>query len=188
LALHLTGIAAADAILADNPFALLSGMLLDQQVPMEKAFSGPFVLAERLGGRLDPHEVASYDPERFAKLMAGPPAVHRFPGSMGGRIQSLAKAIVEEYAGDTAAVWRDAKSGQDLLARLVALPGFGEQKARIFVALLGKQLGVRPAGWREAAGEYGEQGVYRSVADITDEATLAKVRAYKQEKMRAARA
>ncbi len=173
---------AADALLSTDPFALLVGMLLDQQVPMEKAFCGPQVIAERLGtaGRLDPREVAAADPERFAGLLARRPAVHRFPKAMAARVQALAGTVVDEYGGDAAAVWADATSGEELRRRLGALPGFGEQKAGIFLALLGKQLGVRPPGWREAAGAFGEDGCHRSVADVRGPDSLAKVRETKQ--------
>ena len=180
----------ADALLTADPFALLTGMLLDQQIPMEKAFCGPYVLAERLGdpGRLDPVVVAQYAPEAFVALMAGPPAVHRFPAAMAGRVQALAQAVVTSYDGDCAVLWTTASSGAELLGRLVELPGFGEQKARIFVALLGKQCGVRPRGWRQAAGAYGEDGSRRSVADVRDPGTLAEVRAFKREMKQAAKA
>lgn len=189
LHLHLALDPDADALLSRDPFALLVGMLLDQQIPMERAFAGPRTLAERLGtpGRLDPAGVAGQDPEEFAAVMAKPPAVHRFPGSMAGRVQALARTVTEQYDGDAAAVWGSAPTGAELFARLRALPGFGDQKARIFVALLGKQVGVRPDGWREAAGAYGEDGSRRSVADVVDPGTLAEVRAYKQEQKRAAR-
>jgi uncharacterized HhH-GPD family protein len=182
-ALHLALDADADALLSRDPFALLVGMLLDQQIPMERAFAGPRTLADRLGtpDRLDPLAVAAWDPEQFAALTARPPAVHRFPASMAGRVQALARAVADRYGGDAAAVWTGAASGSDLLARLRDLPGFGDQKARIFLALLGKQMGVRPDGWREAAGTYGEDGSRRSVADVVDGATLAEVRAYKQQ-------
>lgn len=187
--LRLTGDAEADALLSNDPFALLVGMLLDQQMPMERAFAGPHKIAERLGTtKLDPIAIADLDPEQFAALCAKPPAVHRFPGAMAKRIQALARHIATEYSGDTAALWSGADTGAELLRRLTALPGFGEQKARIFLALLGKQLGVRPEGWREAAGPYGEEGVHRSVADIVDEGSLSLVRAYKQEVKRAAKA
>jgi uncharacterized HhH-GPD family protein len=176
----------ADALLSRDSFALLTGMLLDQQIPMERAFAGPRTLADRLGtpDRLDPAAVAAYDPEEFADLMARPPAVHRFPASMAGRVQALARVITDEYGARASAVWETADSGAELLARLRALPGFGDQKARIFLALLGKQLRVRPAGWQEAAGAYGEEGSRRSVADVVDETSLGEVRSYKQ-KMKA---
>ncbi len=172
---------AADALLAEDPFALLVGMQLDQQIAMEKAFAGPKLLADRLGMPvLDPVAVAECDPERFAAAMAGPPAVHRYHNSMGGRVVALARYVAETYAGDAAAVWRDVATGADLKARLVGLPGFGDQKARIFVALLGKQLGVRPDGWRAAAGAYGEEGSHRSVADVVDAQSLMLVREFKR--------
>ncbi|WP_149182217.1 HhH-GPD-type base excision DNA repair protein [Streptomyces sp. TRM49041] len=179
----------ADSLLARSPLAALTGMLLDQQVPMEWAFAGPYTIAQRMGADdLDAHAIAAYDPEAFAALLSAKPAVHRYPGSMAQRIQQLCRFLVEEYDGDATAVWSDATSGKELLARLQALPGFGKQKAQIFLALLGKQYGVRPRGWREAAGPYGEAGSYRSAADITGPETLAKVRAYKQEAKRAAKA
>ncbi|KAF4410238.1 MULTISPECIES: HhH-GPD-type base excision DNA repair protein [Streptomyces] len=179
----------ADALLARSPLAALVGMLLDQQVPMEWAFTGPYTIAERMGGDdLDAHEIAARDPEDFAELMARKPAVHRYPGSMAKRVQELCRHLVEHYDGDAAAVWRDAGSGAELLRRLNDLPGYGRQKSQIFLALLGKQYGVRPEGWREAAGPYGEEGSHRSVADITGPESLAEVRAVKQEAKRAAKA
>jgi uncharacterized HhH-GPD family protein len=183
----ITGEPAADALLERDPFALLAGMLLDQQFPMERAFAGPQKIVERLGvDSLDPAAVAALDPEQFAALCATPPAVHRYPGSMAGRLQELARIIVEQYDGDTAALWLEATSGADLLARLRALPGFGDAKARIFVALLGKQRGVQPDGWEQAAGAYAEPGSFRSVADVVDPESLAKVRAFKQQQKQAA--
>lgn len=174
---------AADALLERDPFALMVGMTLDQQFPMERAFAGPALIAQRLGtpDRLDPRAVADHDPEDFAALMKGPPAVHRYPGSMGERIQAIARVIADDHGGDAAALWSSAATGKELHARLLALPGWGDQKARIFVALLGKQLGVRPEGWREAAGDYGLDGARRSVADVRDAGTLQEVRAFKQE-------
>jgi uncharacterized HhH-GPD family protein len=172
--------AAADEVLAREPFALLSGMLLDQQVAMEHAFGGPAKVLERFGS-LDTAEIAAADPERFADLCAVPPAVHRYPRSMAERIQKLAAFIEQEYGGDTRRVWTEAATGRDLLRRLQALPGFGPQKAQIFVALLGKQFGVRPEGWREAAGSYGDEGAYRSVADVVDAESLERVRSFKKE-------
>ncbi|MEU8461934.1 HhH-GPD-type base excision DNA repair protein [Streptomyces sp. NPDC029003] len=178
----------ADALLARSPLAALVGMLLDQQVPMEWAFAGPHTIARRLGADdLDAHAIAAADPDAFAELLSRKPAVHRYPGSMAKRIQQLCAYLVEHYDGDAAAVWRDAASGAELLERLKALPGFGEQKAKIFLALLGKRLGVRPKGWREAAGDYGPANVYRSAADITGPESLAKVREYKQAKKAAAK-
>jgi len=177
---HLAQRPEADELLGRSPLAALVGMLLDQQVPMEWAFSGPYTIARRLGADdLDAHEIAAYDPERFAALLSEKPAVHRFPGSMAKRIQQLCRFLVENYDGDAERIWREAESGKELFERLHALPGFGRQKAQIFVALLGKQYGVRPEGWREAAGEYGEEGSYRSVADVTGPESLAKVRAFK---------
>lgn len=177
---------AADRVLSEDPFALLSGMLLDQQFPMERAFAGPAKILERLG-TLDPAEIAAADPEQFATLCSTPPAVHRFPGSMAARIQALAAHVVAEYDGSTERLWEEAESGKDLLKRLQALPGFGKQKSQIFVALLGKQLGVRPQGWAEVAGDYAEPGSFRSVADVVDGSSLERVRAFKKEKKAAAR-
>lgn len=178
----------ADELLGRSPLAALVGMLLDQQVPMEWAFKGPRTIAERLGtDDLDAHEIAAYDPERFTALLSAKPAVHRYPGSMAKRIQQLCQYLVEHYDGDAAAVWKDAGTGAELLRRLNELPGFGAQKAQIFLALLGKQFGVQPKGWREAAGAYGEPKAFRSVADITGPESLAKVRAHKQE-LKAAKA
>jgi len=178
----------ADELLARDPLALLLGMLLDQRVPLEWAFGAPYRLAQRLGqNSLDAGEIAAYEPEAFTRLMVGPPALHRYPAVMAGRVQALCRHLTEAYGGDAAAVWRDAESGQELLRRLRALPGFGEQKARIFVALLGKQLGVCPPGWREAAGPYGEEDARRSAADVTDADSLAEVRAFKQAAKQAAK-
>ncbi|MGW5332469.1 HhH-GPD-type base excision DNA repair protein [Streptomyces bauhiniae] len=186
---HLAQDPDADALLGRSPLAALTGMLLDQQIPMEWAFKGPETIARRMGADdLDAHEIAARDPEEFAALLSGKPAVHRYPGSMAKRVQALCQYLVEHYDGDAEAVWRDAGSGPELLKRLEALPGFGRQKAQIFLALLGKQLGVTPKGWREAAGAYGEAKSYRSVADITGPESLAKVRAHKQEMKAAAKA
>ncbi len=180
MTLWLTGDPDADRLLEEDPFALLTGMLLDQQVPMETAFAGPAKIKDRLGS-LDPHAIAEADPEQFGALCATPPAVHRYPGSMAGRIQAVAQSVVELYDGDVTRLWTDGDpDGATVLRRLKALPGFGDQKARIFVALLGKQRGVEPAGWREAAGAYGEQGSRRSIADVTDPESLAAVRATKK--------
>ncbi|MEU0387163.1 HhH-GPD-type base excision DNA repair protein [Streptomyces chartreusis] len=187
--LHLAQDPEADALLGRSPLAALVGMLLDQQIPMEWAFKGPATIAQRLGtDDLDAHEIAAHDPEAFAALLSQKPAVHRYPGSMAKRIQQLCQYLVEHYAGDAEAVWKDAATGKELLKRLAELPGFGKQKAQIFLALLGKQLGVRPTGWREAAGSYGEPKSFRSVADITGPESLAKVRAHKQEMKAAAKA
>ncbi|MFE9990512.1 HhH-GPD-type base excision DNA repair protein [Streptomyces sp. NPDC005381] len=187
--LHLAQQPEADELLGRSPLAALIGMLLDQQVPMEWAFAGPYTIAQRMGSDdLDAHEIASYDPEKFAELLSAKPAVHRYPGSMGKRIHQLCQYLVEHYDGDASAIWKDADDGAELLRRLKDLPGFGAQKAQIFLALLGKQLGVRPAGWREAAGAYGEAKSFRSVADITGPESLTKVRAHKQEMKAAAKA
>ncbi|WP_404312309.1 Fe-S cluster assembly protein HesB [Agrococcus terreus] len=187
-ALHLSGDPAADALLSEDDFALLTGMLLDQQITMEAAFAGPAKLRDRIG-RLEPAEVATMDPDAFQAVMAEKPAVHRFPGSMAKRVQQLAQAIVDDWDGDTAAIWRQGSpDGPEVLRRLQALPGFGEQKARIFLALLGKQCGFDGAGWREAAGAYGEEGAKRSVADIVDADSLAEVRKAKQAAKAAAKA
>ncbi|MCT9109625.1 MULTISPECIES: HhH-GPD-type base excision DNA repair protein [Streptomyces] len=182
VSLHIAQDPEADALLSRSPLAALTGMLLDQQVPMEWAFKGPRTIASRMGAdELDAHEIAAYDPEKFAALLTAKPAVHRYPGSMAKRIQQLCQYLVEHYDGDAAKVWEGVKSGEELLRRLKELPGFGAQKAQIFLALLGKQFGVRPKGWREAAGAYGEPDSFRSVADITGPESLAKVRAHKQE-------
>jgi uncharacterized HhH-GPD family protein len=179
---------AADELLGRDPLALLVGMLLDQQIPLEKAFKGPYVLAERLGvTSLDARRIADHDPEALAALFATPPAIHRFPGSMAGRKQQLCRMIAEEYDGDASRVWTEAKSGADLVKRIGKLPGFGAQKAKIFTALLGKQFGVRPDGWREATGEFGADGSHRSVADITDADSLNQVREYKKQMKAAAK-
>lgn len=189
--MNLTGDPEADRLLDADPFALLVGMLLDQQVPMETAFAGPAKIAARMstGDRLDPGRIAATDPEEFAALCATPPAVHRFPRSMAERIQAVAAAVVEEYDGDTARLWTDGDpDGAEVLRRLRRLPGYGEQKAKIFLALLGKQRGVTPAGWREVAGAYGEEGSFRSIADVVDAASLDKVRATKKAAKAEARA
>ena len=177
---HGVGDAAADELLSTSPLALLLGMLLDQQVAMETAFSGPAKIRDRMGG-LDAAAIADDDPEAFAKLCATPPAVHRFPGSMAARIQAVCRAIVADWGGDASAIWTEGDpDGAEVLKRLRTLPGFGDQKARIFLALLGKQYGYDGAGWREAAGDYGDEGSYRSVADIVDEASLSRVRENKR--------
>ena len=189
LTLHLAQDPEADELLGRSPLAALTGMLLDQQVPMEWAFKGPRTIADRLGADdLDAHEIAAQDPEAFAALLSGKPAVHRYPGSMAKRIQQLCQYLVEHYDGNAELVWKDVTDGRELLRRLEELPGFGKQKAQIFLALLGKQLGVQPKGWREAAGAYGEARSFRSVADITGPESLAKVRAHKQEMKAAAKA
>ncbi|MFF0200940.1 HhH-GPD-type base excision DNA repair protein [Streptomyces sp. NPDC005017] len=187
--LHLAQDPTADALLGRSPFAALVGMLLDQQVPMEWAFKGPRTIADRLGADdLDAHDIAAQDPEDFAALLSEKPAVHRYPGSMAQRVQKLSRYLVEHYDGNAELVWKGVGDGPELLRRLEDLPGFGKQKAQIFLALLGKQLDIRPRGWREAAGPYGEDDAFRSVADITGPESLAKVRAHKQEVKAAAKA
>ncbi len=177
--LNLTDDARADRLLSENPLALLIGMLLDQQVPMEWAFSSPARLDERLDGPLDATTIAATDPDQLEELFRDKPALHRYPGSMAKRVHALCQHVVDEYDGDPAAIWDGVDDGRDLLKRLKALPGFGDQKARIFLALLGKQCGVTPDGWREAAGDYGTDG-HRSIADVTSPETLMKVREFKQ--------
>jgi uncharacterized HhH-GPD family protein len=173
--------AEADALISQNPFALLVGMVLDQQIPLEVAFAGPKKIADRIG-EFDAAAIADYDPDKFAALCAERPAIHRFPGSMAKRIQAVAQIIVDQYDGDAAALWTAGDpDGPELLRRLKALPGFGEQKARIFLALLGKQYSVTPKGWRTAAGEFGGAGTHLSVADIADACSLDKVRSHKKQ-------
>ena len=185
MAIHITGDEHADQVLTDSPFALLCGMLLDQQFPMERAFAGPAKVLDRFGS-LEPAQIAAAEPEQFASLCAEPPAVHRFPGSMAERIQTVARIVVEEYDGHAERIWTEATDANDLLKRMTSLPGFGKQKSQIFVALLAKQFGVRPEGWESVVGDYSQEG-YRSVADVVDVASLEKVRAYKKEKKAAAR-
>ncbi len=177
--LWMTGDPAADTLLDTDPFALLLGMLLDQQVAMETAFAGPAKIADRMHG-LDVRRIADADHDAFAALCATPPAVHRYPGSMAGRIQAVARAVLDDYDGDVTRLWTDGEAdARTVLKRLKALPGFGDQKARIFLALLGKQRGVQPTGWREVAGDYGDDQ-FRSIADVTDQESLQRVRATKQ--------
>ncbi len=171
---------AADALLSKDPLALLIGMVLDQQIPLERAFAGPAELRRRLGGTLDVHTIAGMDPEELAAAFVQRPAVHRYPRSMAERVRQLCSVVVEEHGGKAQRVWSGAPTGSDLVRRLKALPGFGDQKARIFAALLAKQLGVRPEGWQEACAPFGEPGTFLSVADITGEDSLARVRAQKQ--------
>jgi uncharacterized HhH-GPD family protein len=178
-ALHLSQDPDADALLSSHPLALLIGMVLDQQIPLEWAFAAPRRLEQRLGGHLDAAEIAAMDPDELAARFAERPALHRFPAANAKRVQELCRIVAEEYGNDAAAVWAGAANGEELYRRVRALPGFGEQKARIFVGLLGKQLGVRPPGWREAAGAFGQPGTRMSVADIVDEESLGQVRAYK---------
>ncbi|WP_346619076.1 HhH-GPD-type base excision DNA repair protein [Blastococcus montanus] len=186
---HIAQDPAADDLLGRDPLALLIGMLLDQQFPMERAFGAPRLLADRLGvATLSAGQLAAMDPEELVRLFQGPPALHRYPGSMAGRAQEVCRALVEHYDGRTERLWADAPDGATLLKRLNGLPGFGAQKSAIFLALLGKQYGVTPPGWREAAGDYGTEGSRRSVADITGPESLAQVRAFKQEQKQAAKA
>ena len=191
-ALHITDDPDADALLTRDPLALLIGMLLDQQVAMETAFSGPLKIEQRLaeaGSAFDAESIASFDEDAFSELCRTPPAIHRYPANMAGRVQVLCRALVDDWGGDASALWiRDEPDGRTVLARLKALPGFGDQKARIFLALLGKRRGFAGDGWREAAGAYGEQDSFRSVADIVSPESLAKVRETKQAAKAAARA
>jgi uncharacterized HhH-GPD family protein len=171
---------AANELLGRSPLALLVGMVLDQQFPLERAFAGPYVLAQRLGHEPTARELAEFDLEELIAVFAKPPVIHRFPKAMAARTQDVCRLVVERYDGETSRIWTEAASGADLFKRVQALPGFGKQKAQIFVALLGKQYDVRPEGWREAAGAYGGEGSYLSVADIVDDGSLAKVREYKK--------
>lgn len=178
--LHLTGDADADRLLSTDRFALLTGMLLDQQIAMEIAFIGPKKIADRMGG-FDVCRIAESDLDEFVELCVTKPAIHRYGGAMARRVHALAQHIVEHYDGKTERIWKAGKpDGAEVLKRLRALPGFGDQKARIFLALLGKQLGIQPEGWREAAGAYGEEGSHRSIADVTSAESLAEVRAFKK--------
>lgn len=187
--LYLAQEPAADEMLRESPLALLIGMLLDQQIPLEKAFVGPYRLAERLDvTTLDATAIAGHDPNDFVAIFTRPPAIHRFPGAMAARTQKLCQVLRDDFDGDAGAVWAGVKTGKDLVKRIATLPGFGAQKAQIFTALLGKQFGVTPTGWRAAAGVYGEPGSLRSVADITDAASLTKVREYKKQMKAAAKA
>lgn len=181
MALYLSGDPEADAFLSEDPLALLIGMVLDQQVPLERAFSSPRDLRDRLGGQLDAGAIAAIDPAELAEVFSRRPALHRFPASNAGRVQQLCQIIVSDYDRDAARVWEGASSGTELLRRVRALPGFGDQKAKIFVALLGKQLGVRPPGWQEVSKPFGDKGTHYSVADITSKESLLRVRAHKAE-------
>lgn len=185
--LYMTGRSDADELLARDPNALLLAMVLDQQIMMEKAFCGPAVLVERMGD-LDVRRIADMDPDAFKEICARPPAIHRFPGSMAARIQGVCRVLVQDYQGDSAGIWADVATGDELLARIGALPGFGAQKAAMFLALLGKQYGVTPAGWRASAGVYGEVGSRLSPADVVDAESLGEVRANKRAAKAAARA
>ncbi|MFY1669342.1 HhH-GPD-type base excision DNA repair protein [Plantactinospora sp. WMMB334] len=188
MTLSLPIVAEANELLRRDPLALLIGMVLDQQVSMEKAFAGPYELARRLGHEPDAAELATFDPEALTALFAERPALHRFPRAMAARVQEVCRALVERYDGDPARLWSGAEDGRELLKRITALPGFGRQKGQIFLALLGKRFGVQPTGWREAAGDYGRDGVHHSVADVVDETSLTKVREHKQQVKAAARA
>ncbi|MFI6759626.1 HhH-GPD-type base excision DNA repair protein [Micromonospora sp. NPDC050417] len=173
--------AEANELLQRSPLALLLGMTLDQQITMEKAFTSPYVLAQRLGHEPTAAELADYDPDQLIEIVSTPPALHRFPKAMATRAQEVCRVLVDQYDGDASALWGNVSDGKELVKRIEALPGFGKQKSQIFVALLGKQYGVQPDGWRKAAGGYGDEGVYRSVADIVDAESLAKVREYKKQ-------
>lgn len=185
--LHLTGDEDADRLLSTNALALLLGMLLDQQVPMEWAFSSPALLRNRLSTELTAAQIAGRTPEEVEAIFRDKPALHRYPGSMAKRVHALCVELVERFDGQAETVWEGAADGKDLLARLQSLPGFGKQKAQIFVALLAKQLQVRPDGWQQAAGDYGLEG-HRSIADVTDPESLGKVRDFKRAKKAAAKA
>ncbi|MBL7498420.1 Fe-S cluster assembly protein HesB [Frankia sp. CNm7] len=180
MGLHLSQIDDADELLTNDPLALLIGMVLDQQIPLERAFAAPLELTRRLGRSLDVAELAAFDPDALVAVFSQVPALHRFPGSMAKRVQALCQLIVDRYDGDAAAVWTSAADGRQLLRQVGALPGFGQQKAKIFVALLGKQLGVTPPGWREVSEPFGEEGSLRSVADITSPETRIQVRDFKK--------
>jgi len=178
-AVPVTGDPEADKLLSEEPLALLIGMLLDQQVPMEWAFGAPLRLRDRMGGRIDAAEIAALDPDKLEAVFKGPPALHRFPGSMGKRTQALCQMLVDDYDGDAAQVWAGVESGPELLRRLKALPGFGGEKAKIFAALLAKRFGVRPPGWEQATTPFSDDQP-RSVADIDSAESLARVRAWKK--------
>jgi uncharacterized HhH-GPD family protein len=178
----------ANELLSRSPLALLIGMVLDQQVPLERAFSAPLDLVRRLGHEPTVTELAEFDPVALAGIFAERPALHRYPKAMAARVQDMARLIVDQYDGDPARLWSTAKTGAELLERVSALPGFGTQKAQIFVALLGKQLGVQPRGWRRAAGAFGAKGSHLSIADIVDAESLGRVRTYKQGLKAAAKA
>jgi len=175
-----TGDPDADKLLAENPFALLMGMLLDQQFPMERAFYGPFLLQQRLGGELGPTGIAAMDPEDLVPIFQGPPAIHRFPGAFAKRTHDLAKAVVEDYDGDAARIWTTAGDGEELYKRLRQLPGFGDAKAKIFVGVIGKRLGIGPPGWEAVAADW------PSIADVGQWEDVFALRQQKRE-MKAAR-
>jgi uncharacterized HhH-GPD family protein len=163
----------ANHLLETDPLALLIGLVLDQQVKMEKAFSGPLVLKQRLG-HLDVRKIAEMDPDKLVKVFRERPAIHRFPGSMSGRVQALCRAVVEEYGGDAAAVWTQARDGDDLAARIKKLPGFGDMKVKITVAVLAKKFGVKPRGWEKHAASW------HTVADVDSVESMAEAREVKR--------
>jgi uncharacterized HhH-GPD family protein len=178
--LHLSQDPEADALLSKSSFALLVGMVLDQQVPLEWAFASPLELQRRLGKPLEAKDIAQMDPETLVAAFSAKPALHRYPGSMAARVQEMATLLVDRYRGRPEDLWNGVDTGAELLRRVKEMPGFGEHKAKIFVALLGKQFGVRPEGWEAASAPFGEVGCFRSVADITSTDTLDRVRSYKQ--------
>jgi uncharacterized HhH-GPD family protein len=188
MALYLSGDTEADELLTNHPFALLIGMVLDQQIPLERAFAAPLLLRDRLGGSLDVNEIAAMDPQAIADIFSEKPALHRFPASMAARVQVLAALVLENFGGDPARIWNDAADGAELLRNVKSLPGFGEQKARIFIGLLGKQLNVRPSGWEKAAGNFGTPGTFASIADINSPEALKRVREHKAQMKAAAKA
>ncbi|MDE0233058.1 MAG: Fe-S cluster assembly protein HesB [bacterium] len=172
----------ADRLLAEDSLALLIGMLLDQQFPMERAFFGPYLLQERLGGPLDPGEIADWDPEEFAAIFRGPPAIHRYPASMAKRTQALCRTLVDEYDGAADRLWNEAADGRELYKRLKSLPGYGEMKSRVFVGILGKRMGIQPPGWQDEAAQR------PSIADVARWEDVAELRAMKREMKKAAQA
>ncbi len=186
--LSITGDPGADRLLSEEPLALVIGMLLDQQVPMERAFTAPADLRDRLGGRLDAAAIAAMDPDALVEIFRTRPSLHRYPASMAARVQELCRVVADRYGNDAAAIWTSASNGEGLLDAVRALPGFGDQKTRIFVALLGKQLKIRPSGWKKVSAPYSDTGSHRSVADIDSPAALAKVREHKRKMKAEARA
>jgi uncharacterized HhH-GPD family protein len=186
--MFLASTAEANELLERDPFALLLAMMLDQQIPMEKAFTSPEVLRERLGRELNAADIAAYDEDELVTIFSTPPALHRFPSAMAKRAQVLAQIVADRYDGDAASIWTTADSGQELVRRISELPGFGAQKAKMFAALLGKQVGARPPGWRAASAPYGGAGTFVSAADVVDATSLAKVKAHKKEMKAAAKA
>ncbi len=178
--LHLAQDPQADALISSDFLALMIGMVLDQQITIEKAFRGPFDLSARIGHMPTAAEIASMDPHKMAEIFKGPPALHRYHGSMASRVQSFCQMIVDQYNSDCENIWKDVKSADELVKRVKALPGFGDSKAKIFVALLGKQLGVQPNKWQEVSKPFGDEDSHLSVADIVDAESLAIVRANKK--------